>query len=106
MKKQVLRRFLIGSLVAAFTLVAAYGQQALKANIPFEFTVWNTTFPAGQYTITPVIAGNPSATLLLRRADGPQAAFCITRAVESRDAHEKSRLVFQRYGDQYFLYQV
>jgi len=108
MKKQALRRFLIGSLVAAFAVVAAYGQQAptLMINIPSEFVAGNTTFPAGQYTIKPASAGNPSPTLLLRRADGPQAAMCMTRGVETRDAQETSKLLFRRYGDQYFLYQV
>ena len=100
MKKQALRRFLITSLVAAFTLVAAYGQQAhaLTVNIPFEFTAGDTTFPAGQYRITSATPAHSRATLLLRRTDGPQAAFCMTRAAETREAQKVSKLIFHHYG--------
>jgi hypothetical protein len=82
--------------------VAATGanaqEPALKANIPFDFTVGNTWMPAGEYTITAPIR----EVLLLRTAGHSASIVSSENNAESSD----SKLVFDRYGNQYFLHEV
>lgn len=49
----------VSSLMVVFLVFAgaACAQQAIKANVPFEFSVGKQTFPAGEYRVTPMGAG-------------------------------------------------
>ena len=84
------------------TCTAAIAQQpTLKTNIPFDFTVGNTWMPAGEYRIS-----SPFREVIeVRSAD-------LTRTAElvSSESHIEygsgSKLVFDKYGDQYFLRHV
>jgi hypothetical protein len=82
--------------------VAATGanaqEPALKANIPFDFTVGNTWMPAGEYTITA-----PIREVLLLRTAGHSASIVSS---ENNAESSGSKLVFDRYGNQYFLHEV
>lgn len=83
--------------------VAAAGanaqQPALKANIPFDFTVGNTRMPAGEYTIT-----TPIREVLLLRTAGHSAS--VVSSESNAESNSGSILVFDRYGSQYFLHEV
>jgi hypothetical protein len=84
------------------TCTGAIGQQsAIKANIPFDFTVGNTWMPAGEY----IISSPLQQVLQIRSTDLANSA----RTVSSQSFHESrsgSELVFDKYGDQYFLHRV
>ena len=58
------RCLLMLSLMAMFTTASAFGQQILKADIPFEFRVGSKVMPAGQYDIN-LAYGNIPGTLSL-----------------------------------------
>ncbi len=74
-------------------------QPALRANIPFDFTVGNTWMPAGEYTIT-----SPTHDVLeLKSGSHIASVVSIQSGAESNSGSE---LVFDRYDDQYFLHQV
>ena len=74
-------------------------QPALKANIPFDFAVGNTWMPAGEYTIT-----SPIEQVLVLRAAGHSASLVSSKTyAESKSG---SKLVFDKYGNQYFLHEV
>ena len=105
MKKQVIKIFSMLSLVVTLTVAAVYASPvgSLKANIPFSFSVGNETLPAGVYTIEP--QATPSV-LLIRRKDSSRAVLTITLGVQARRQQDQTKLVFRRYGDQYFLAQV
>ena len=84
------------------TCTGAIGQQSvIKANIPFDFTVGNTWMPAGEYTLS-----SPLRQIVqLRSADLAKTATIVS----SQSFHESSsgsKLVFDKYGDQYFLHRV
>lgn len=84
------------------TCTGAIGQQSvIKANIPFDFTVGNTWMPAGEYTISSPLR----QVIQLRSADLAKTATIVS----SKSFHESSsgsKLVFDKYGDQYFLHRV
>lgn len=113
MKKQlvnVLAKFGFLSVIALVTAVgSAQGQSLaykLRANIPFDFVVADRKLPAGEYSIGRVRQDSGDSFLLISSVDGRANAIRLSNPVESRVAKNEGTLVFHRYGDQYFLFQV
>jgi hypothetical protein len=92
---------LLASLAAAGT--ASAQDHAAKANIPFGFYVGNTWLPAGTYTLTSD-AGNP-AEIFIHNGDGKVSMLTLGHADDNQPAGTH-KLVFKKYGDQYFLHEV
>ena len=82
------------------TCTGAIGQQ-LKATIPFDFTVGNTAMPAGEYWITSPM----SAFIELQRADHKSIAT-VGGSHTYTESKSAGKLVFARYGNEYFLEHV
>lgn len=113
MKKQfinVLTKIGFLSVMALVTAVGSAQAQSLsstvRANIPFDFIVADKTLPAGEYSIGRVREDAGDSFLLIRSVDGRSNAVRSTLPVETRIAKDQGTLVFHRYGDQYFLFQV
>jgi hypothetical protein len=84
----------------AATCAGAIAQQpGLKANIPFDFTVGNAWMPAGEYTIT-----TRSSHVL--ELSNPQHLATIMAQESNIQSNSGSKLVFDKYGEQYFLHEV
>ena len=99
-----MKRIIAIALFAASSLAAAGNLSAqdhmVKANIPFDFTVNNNVLPAGTYTISSL---SPSA-VQVRNVNGHVAEMSL---VQNDDKRSKTPvLVFQRYGNQYFLHEI
>jgi hypothetical protein len=109
MKKQACGIFttlsLFAVLVASAPVYAQSGTRIGRAHIPFNFSVSNKTLPAGEYTVERAIRGS-DLVLLIRSLDGRQSAMVSTMGRQSPRAIERGKLVFNRYGSQYFLSQV
>ena len=91
------------SLFGMLTAPVVQAQSGMQvANIPFQFNVGKAVLPAGEYHVKSV---NPS-TFLIQSKDGHQAAVAITIGVSSSKEEDKGKLVFNRYGNQYFLSKV
>ncbi|MGO4881865.1 MAG: hypothetical protein ACLP59_13710 [Bryobacteraceae bacterium] len=92
--------------VGAVALLGAsglYAQTRATADIPFEFTVANTTLPAGEYTMSAVPAARD---LMSIRNDqtGKQILVLASSAEKGyRGANEKNVVVFHQAGVRYFL---
>jgi len=95
-----------GILALAFlaTTQVARAQEPLLASIPFQFTAGRMTLPAGEYRVQKVRDG--SSALLIRSTDGTGATMVITSAASVNAPPAKSKLIFHRYGNRYFLTQV
>lgn len=107
MKKQILRA--IATMSFLMTLAAgslnAQAQTAEKVQIPFDFSAGSTKLPAGVYTVNRIT--NASACLVLRNINGRAAAIILTQESLHDNAQPSlARMVFNRYGDVYFLSQV
>lgn len=72
----------------------------LRFHVPFPFTVENATFAAGEYEIT-----QPSRLVLeLRNLQNQAAAFeHVESAHSQKEAKGPMRIIFHRYGSEYFL---
>ena len=71
--------------------------------VPFNFMAGNQQFPAGSYSIK----SDASAGSVLIRSEGEgPAAFILTYPAGDNKEQVLAKLVFNRYGDHYFLSQV
>jgi hypothetical protein len=62
-------------------------------------------FKAGKYSVGRLHAGSASNTLIIRSADNNEAANFSANNVYGKGKPE-AKLVFHRYGNQYFLAQI
>ena len=113
MKTQLISLISKVTLLSAMLLVtltaSAQGQSLayrVKANIPFDFTVGEKQLPAGEYSVARTIPSSGDLVLSITDHDGHTKATRLTNATVTLSPKDRSVLVFHRYGDQYFLFQV
>ena len=93
----------------ALTGAAAHAQSACarqKAQVPFDFHLGGRALPAGTYTVTCLGYAAGKVALHIRSADGRAGGIVLMHKASGAGGREEARLVFNRYGDQYFLAQV
>lgn len=104
--KRYLHTFLaIMILISAFTVSAqaqTAGAQVAVANIPFSFNVGNKNLPAGKYKIIVLNPSSDRKVLQIRSTNGKASAMIQTNSVIGNISND-AKLVFERYGDQYFF---
>jgi hypothetical protein len=100
-------KMLFAVLVIGMTLAvgSAFGQTMARANIPFDFSIGNSPLPSGEYTVSPAFEGH-NTVLVIRSADWRQQVIVQASAAESAKTLRENKLVFRRYGDQYFLSKI
>lgn len=98
MKKHAVTLFIL-MLVALPGLVFAQTRTVIKAQVPFDFVANGKTMPAGQCTIE--VRGDGLTALWI--SSGNRGVFTVPNATQSATISERSKLVFHRYGERYFL---
>jgi len=93
---------LILALVALPGLVNAQSRHVIKADVPFAFVVNGKTMPAGECTIETRGDGTPYLWI----SSGNQGLFAIPHRSDSLKPSDETKLVFNRYGDRYFLSEI
>ena len=88
----------------ALSNVPAHAQTGSRVfvNIPFDFSVGNTTLKAGSYTIEQLQSG----ILAFSSHDGKEHQFALTVPGDSGNQSQEAHLVFMRYGSEAFLNKV
>jgi len=88
----------------ALTIVPAHAQSDSRvlANIPFDFSVGNTTLKAGSYTVEQLQSG----IIAFSSEDGKEHQFALTLPGDSDRQSQEPHLVFIRYGSEAFLKRV
>ncbi len=103
MKKNLVR---LAALFAALGGVFTQGRlwaQVVSVNVPFAFRAGDTLLPAGKY----VIQTNHANNSIVIQGERQDARIRVaTFASEKLDAPTAGTLVFHRYGENYFLWQV
>lgn len=74
----------------------------IRITIPFAFSVADKKFAAGEYYVGPA----SDRTIVFRSVNGKQSVVALTNAVSDNRHGMSSRLVFRRYGNEYFLAQA
>jgi hypothetical protein len=101
-----MRKHLLFVFASLFLVAGSVHAQSvtLKADIPFDFVVGDTTMHAGTYTIQP--ANTAGSTVQLRSSDLKDSMLLTPCNCASDLAQHESKLVFQVSGGQYFLWQI
>ena len=105
MKNNVLAVFAVSCLVAALSTPVFAQSLRIEANIPFEFVAGGKTLTAGEYSVA---NSTTPGTLTIRNESNQEGAMVISHAVQASPTSSsfQAKLVFHRYGNQYFLAQV
>ena len=95
-------------LLALTVLLLATAAQAqttnVKASIPFDFVVGNHAYSAGEYTVKSMAIDG--VAIRIDNADESAKGITLSDVCERLHPANGTTLVFQRLGDNYFLYQV
>jgi hypothetical protein len=112
MKRKVIKRLTILSLISMFTLcaeVASANAQLsipIRAKIPFAFSVGDKKLAAGEYTFSRLSGSSDNRMMFVSGVDSSAHMFQSTFGTQGLTPKNKSSLVFHKYGDQYFLEQI
>jgi len=104
--KKVLMIVLTLSLFAIEGAIRARAQvvDTIVADVPFGFTIRDHTLPAGSYTIRRV--DSQPGTMEIRDADGERVLMFLTGSAQAAKEPRQTELVFDRFGDRYFLSEI
>lgn len=104
--KLFLVRGLIGLSIALTALMPVNAQSdlQLRVTVPFDFVVGDARFPAGDYSLRP--HATTQGVLMLTSRDETRTAVFMAQSVERLVPQGEPKLVFYRYGDEYFLRQI
>ena len=89
---------------AALTMGLNAQAQSTKVTIPFAFEATGKSLPAGEYRVDGL--STSTSTIAIRNTEKTAKLMALTNGCESIEAADASKLVFHRYGGQYFLAQV
>jgi len=106
--RKVLGVMAMGCLLTVLVVVSAHAQDpgsAIRASIPFDFTVEGKTLRAGDYEIRR-INDEPMGLLIQNVNHRRDEAMFQTEPRDERRIPNHSLLVFHRYGDSYFLSEI
>jgi len=96
----------LSTIVLLLTALSFYLQAEerplLTATVPFAFVVANVNLPPGSYTVSIL----PPNMIKVRSADGRKVATITAIPSQKLADTERAKLVFHRFGNEYFLAQV
>ena len=90
--------FILAGMVSAGSVLAQ--DHGVRATVPFDFTVGNKVLPSGTYTIEPATEN----VIVIRNREKHIAVMSISHG-DSKQS-KTGKLVFNKYGDQYFLHEI
>jgi len=112
MKRNVIKRLTMLSLVSMFSLCAAVASAnaqlsiPIRAKIPFDFSVGDKKLPAGEYTFSRLSGFSDNKVISVSGTDAKAHVFQSVFQDSVLTPKDESTLVFHKYGDQYFLQQI
>jgi len=106
MKRQFLLLFAISVFATALTTNAS-GQtrKTARTNVKFDFQIGDRIYPAGEYRIESMSAQSDNI-LIIRNVSDPNKTQIILANHSILSKRNTPKLVFQKYGESYFLTQI
>jgi len=108
MKSQILKPFMLTFIVGVALILTnatqsnAQSGPTIKIKIPFDYTAGNKNLSAGKYSIGRIFEG----VFVIRSEDGKFAGLVTALCGVQSRSNSQPKLVFNRYGDEYFLSQI
>ena len=113
MKKVVAKSFAKIGLLAVMMIIAASAsakaqslEYRLTANIPFDFSVADKKLPAGKYWVNRAQQSQGDMIVQIRSTKGNANVIRLTIPVNTLHPMQSASLIFNRYGNEYFLSEV
>ncbi len=107
MKNRIFNLAVIVGMVVLLTAVLnaqmPINQPLFRIDIPFAFMVGTNHLPAGNYHV--YHPGDPYL-IVIEKDDGMARAMAYVHPADAKAEESSTKLVFNKYGDQYFLSQV
>jgi hypothetical protein len=101
MTTQLIRNLSVALLAAAS--MYAQGSQKLTVQVPFGFHVGNSMLPSGEYIVSTDVA---PGVVQVRSADFKSSVMILSNSAQTSTTPSEGKLVFNKYGDEYFLSQI
>jgi hypothetical protein len=105
MRNTILKNLAVAGVVLMLAAASIQAQTPTKiqVQIPFDFAAGTSQFKAGAYVVKRI----SDRTLALRTVDGKKTALLnAPLSLHETNSNTGERIVFNKYGDQYFLAQV
>jgi hypothetical protein len=109
MKVQKSKHHLLALFIALIFALAVHTTKAqaqiignLEVNIPFQFHVGSSKLPAGKYIIH-MLDDSDLKVMEISSADGSTSALFNVQSAKANSASARSELIFNKYGNRYFL---
>jgi hypothetical protein len=99
MKRMTALLFLLAATLIAMGSVRAHAQST-GFKVPFDFTVGNQLFPAGTYQVS-----YPAQRVILIQSQD-ERFYAMSMIYAADPATSDNKVVFTKYGNQYFLHEV
>ena len=102
--KHIHRAIALSGLLVLLTFSSALAQSDRQTiiHIPFNFSVGEKAFTAGEYVIERNRKDSDTVWVIKSKHNGGKAVL-LTRPVRANDTVEETRIVFTKYDDLYFL---
>ena len=107
MKKQMITLMAVAMFATTITVASVRAQNAgnFAVTIPFAFAAAGKTLPAGDYYVRRRLNG-AQVVMRIESKKGWMSIYVPTHGVQSTEIQNESKLVFNKYGEQFFLSQV
>ena len=104
MKKKMITLLAVAMFAMTLAFASVHAQSAgnLSVTIPFEFASAGKTLPAGDYYVRRTLNG-ARVIVRIESKDGSISIYTQTHVVQSRQIQDESKLVFNKYGQQFYL---
>jgi len=107
MKKLVVAGYLAAALLGVFVATGkAQLTRRYTAKIPFDFTVGNKRYEAGEYTIAPLSSVTNLRALVLRSAATGKVRTIGQALVLASDSTKPDKMIFAKAGDGWVLQSI
>ena len=105
MRTRTLKAMMMISILMVLSALSANAQKgsSFVVKVPFAFTVSGKTLPAGEYVFARSTQASGEVMMVRSQERG---AYVQTKPVQAQDIQEETQVIFKRYGDQYFLFQI
>ena len=104
MKRIIAMAFCLASLIVASH--ASAQDHVVKADIPFDFTAGGKLLPAGTYLVTSDTSSPNVIQIQSSRQNIGVLSMAYAAYAAPEDVSKRGKLVFNRYGHQYFLSKI
>jgi hypothetical protein len=97
-------RAFVAGVIAIVSATVAHADERIVAKVPFAFVVGDRQLPAGDYVVKEL--SDDAGVLAITSVDGRRFVYTLTIPASSGEQATKPELVFEKFGNQYFLSQV